>query len=486
MCSPLDAKACLGERAPPSQFAEKCEPGLPAESICAILFANVAPNAIRLTAGMALAHTQLMNRKLGLILSLVVLETLSSTALAQTREQPMTHEEAYFAGDFDRIAEAVPPESYDCWGAVAYLGRWAEAGYRPSLLEAEEAMWAEVEAERERDGDPDFVRNRLQDMHTVAAGCPVDIRARALILGRHALTAALLLSEALENSEEEEGDLRALWETLYRGDREFAETYRATGRLTATTHEQRMRQVTAVVRAHYGETLRCSSFENRVTCKTPDQEYDLPSDSGIQMCDRDLATIRVVLQEGQILHHAQSIESAIFESEEEEMSRRSSMRTIDGRTFQVIQKNLGLRDEAGDFEPVGIEYAFCPLDGRRCVEAGESDVRLSPTRISVRTRDRNGDRWEPLQNRFGARMSVSASAPSPVCSRVVKDESGNQNVRARPSARAEIVGTVQTGTEILALEERGSWTRVEGSVSGWLYGVPAVCVPSRPHDSQGS
>lgn len=59
---------------------------------------------------------------------------------------------------------------------------------------------------------------------------------------------------------------------------------------------------------------------------------------------------------------------------------------------------------------------------------------------------------------------------------VVHDESGTPlNVRAEPSGRAAVVGTLANDTLVRVLESRGPWRRIDGPPGGWVWNEAVVC-----------
>lgn len=64
------------------------------------------------------------------------------------------------------------------------------------------------------------------------------------------------------------------------------------------------------------------------------------------------------------------------------------------------------------------------------------------------------------------------------CAWQVYDPSSDLNVRASPSARAEVRGTLSHGTRVEVAERRGSWSRLASPTEGWVWdaSVRRVCV----------
>ncbi len=95
------------------------------------------------------------------------------------------------------------------------------------------------------------------------------------------------------------------------------------------------------------------------------------------------------------------------------------------------------------------------------MEDGESNYDLHEFRVTrIHNRMRRPD---------NARVAVIRTTEVGVCERIVHDDSP-LNVRSRPSARANVVGTLPNGTRIRPVRWRGHrWIRIEAPVAGWAW-----------------
>jgi len=76
---------------------------------------------------------------------------------------------------------------------------------------------------------------------------------------------------------------------------------------------------------------------------------------------------------------------------------------------------------------------------------------------------------------FPVRSARAAANDS--CPWRISDPDGQTNVRPEPGTAREAVGTVANGTEIVPVERRGRWWRIEAPVAGWVWAANArrVC-----------
>lgn len=117
----------------------------------------------------------------------------------------------------------------------------------------------------------------------------------------------------------------------------------------------------------------------------------------------------------------------------------AAMRSRDGRRLLLAYREWGYSD-FGESEDVGPALAVVDLEtGRVVVQHGGQMV----TRVEGRF---------PLD-----------------CATRVDDASSPLNVRARPSSRGEVSGTIAHDTTVTVAERRGRWARLTAPTAGWAW-----------------
>lgn len=61
------------------------------------------------------------------------------------------------------------------------------------------------------------------------------------------------------------------------------------------------------------------------------------------------------------------------------------------------------------------------------------------------------------------------------CTRVVDDDEPPLNVRSGPGTAATVVGTLENGTEIVVVENRDDWLRIDDPAAGWVFTANTTC-----------
>lgn len=98
------------------------------------------------------------------------------------------------------------------------------------------------------------------------------------------------------------------------------------------------------------------------------------------------------------------------------------------------------------------------------VERGDYDGEPYDLNVFVVTRIHNR-----MRRPDNARVALIRTEEVAICERIVDDRTP-LNVRARPNSRANVVGTLPSGTRIRPVQwHRHRWIRIEGDAPGWVW-----------------